>query len=387
MTRRDARVLYVSALGERGGVEVVLLNILRCLDHSQFVPAVVLLQDGPFAREVRDTGTDTWVVQSGRVRNLMSGTRAVLRLRKIIKQERIDVVHTLNAKAHLYGGSAAALSGKPCIYHLHGVPKPSLTRDGVVSLLSLLVPANRTIACSRYVAETFRNCWRSRRDVAVVHNGSLARAKTAQALTIREEFGVPSAVPLIATIGRLQKGKGVHVFLDAASRVMVRCPEARFLVVGGALFGLEQQYPADLRRDAERRGLTRALTFTGYRADIGRFFNATDVVVQASIEPEAFGMVLLEAMAAGRPVIATNHGGPREIVVHGETGFLVPPNRADLLAESILTLVQDPSLRLRMGRAGAARFEAQFLASRMAERLQAIYTELVSRTAVNGRAP
>ena len=168
---------------------------------------------------------------------------------------------------------------------------------------------------------------------------------------------------------------------------MVRCPEARFLVVGGALFGLEQQYPADLRRDAERRGLTRALTFTGYRADIGRFFNATDVVVQASIEPEAFGMVLLEAMAAGRPVIATNHGGPREIVVHGETGFLVPPNRADLLAESILTLVQDPSLRLRMGRAGAARFEAQFLASRMAERLQAIYTELVSRTAVNGRAP
>src|SRR5919109_3063469 len=119
----------------------------------------------------------------------MSGTRAVLRLRKIIKQERIDVVHTLNAKAHLYGGSAAALSGKPCIYQLHGVPKPSLTRDGVVSLLSLLVPANRTIACSRYVAETFRNCWRSRRDVAVVHNGSLARAKNAQALTIREEFG------------------------------------------------------------------------------------------------------------------------------------------------------------------------------------------------------
>src|SRR5205809_7478942 len=103
------RVLYVSPLAERGGVEVVLLSILNSLDRSRFAPAVVLLHNGPLVSEVRSTGTPVWVVEAGRVRKITRALSAVARLARLIRQERIDLVHTMNAKAHMYGGSAAAL--------------------------------------------------------------------------------------------------------------------------------------------------------------------------------------------------------------------------------------------------------------------------------------
>ena len=373
------RVLYVSAAGERGGLEVVLLSILKAVDRSRFTPNVALLEGGPLVGEVRDTDTETWVIEAGRVRNVMRAADAIAHLVRLIKRERIAVVHTMNAKAHLYGGCAAALCGAPCVYHLHGVPRPSPSRDGIVSLLSVIVPAARTIACSRFVADTFRQAWRSRRQVTVVHNGLSPWLRERETRSVREELGIADAEPLVVMIARLQRWKGVHVFVDAAAEVARLCEDARFLVVGGSLFGLERDYPAELRARAERLGLFKALRFVGHQPSTARFFADADVVVHASVEPEPFGMVVLEAMAAGKPVVATDLGGPREIVLDGETGYLIPPNRADLLAESIVTLVQNPELRARMGQVGQIRFTATFVAERMCRELERIYEGLTSR--------
>src|SRR2546430_1687700 len=213
------RVLYVSPLAERGGAEVVLLNILKSLDRSRLTAGVALLQDGPLVSEVRSTGVPVWVVEAGRVRQVTRGVRAVARLARLIRQERIDLVHTMNAKAHLYGGWAAALRGVPCVYHLHGVPRPSLSHDGVVSALSVALPAAGTLACSEFVADSFRKVWRSRRAVKVVWNGLMPSGAAPSAGEVRAEFRIPYAAPLIVTVARLQRGKGIHVFIDAASRV------------------------------------------------------------------------------------------------------------------------------------------------------------------------
>src|SRR5438309_710955 len=201
------RILYVSPVGERGGLEVVLLQILKSLDRSRFAPTLAVLEDGPFVAEVRETGTSTWVIESGRVRNLPRATATIVRLSQLVRLEHIDVVHTMNAKAHLYGGSAAALCGLPCVYHLHGVPRPSLTRDGMVSALSVALPAARTIACSQFVADSFRKVWRSRRAVKVVRNGLMASGAAPSPGQVRAEFRIPDAAPLIVMVARLQRGK------------------------------------------------------------------------------------------------------------------------------------------------------------------------------------
>ena len=376
------RVLYVSPLAERGGVEVVLLNILKSLDRSRLTAGVALLQDGPLVSEIRSTGVPVWVVEAGRVRQITRGVRAVARLARLIRQERIDLVHTMNAKAHLYGGWAAALCRVPCVYHLHGVPRPSLGRDGLVSALSVALPAARTIACSEFVADSFRKVWRSRRAVKVVRNGLVAPRAAPSPDGVRAEFRIPGAAPLIVMVARLQRGKGIHVFIDAAAHVARSRPDARFLVVGGALFGLEPRYALELRQRVATLGLDGAVAFTGHRPDVERFFAAADVVVHAAIEPEAFGMVLVEAMACGKPVIASDSGGPREIVESGVTGLLVPPGDLQRLTRAMLALVGDPERRLRMGEAGAARVRELFSAERMVRQLEDVYQEMVGTQSI-----
>jgi glycosyltransferase involved in cell wall biosynthesis len=365
-------------MGQRGGLEVVLINVLKALDRLRFTPAVALLEDGPFANEIRNLGVETWVIESGRARNVVRAASAIARLIRLIKREEIDVVHTMNSKAHVYGGSAAALCKVPCIYHLHGVPRFRLTRDGILSLLSVLVPARRTVACSAYVAGAFERAWLSRRQALVVRNGVVSECDTMpNGPAVRQDFRIPEKAPLVVMVTRLQRWKGVHVFLDAAARVINQIPEARFMIVGGALFGLEQDYAAELHERVKSLKLGDAVRFVGFRSDVFTFYSAADLVVHCSIEPEPFGMVLLEAMACGKPVVASDSGGPREIVLNGATGLLVPPNDAAGLARAVLTLLDDPERSVRMGQAGATRVREHFSAARMVRQLQAIYGEII----------
>src|SRR2546427_757027 len=200
--------------------------------------------------------------------------------------------------------------------------------------------------------------------------------------TARLEFGIVDEVPLVVIASRLQPWKGVHVFLDSAALVVRQYPEARFMIVGGTLFGLGKDYAAELRRKVDRLGLVHSVVFTGHRADVRRFFAAADIVVHSSIEPDPFPTVLLEAMMCGKPVIASNAGGPREIVDSGVTGLLVPPGDAEHLAQAILTLLGDPERRLRMGQGGAARVREAFSAERMARHLEALYECMVGKKAI-----
>lgn len=371
------KILHVSAGGERGGLEVVLLNILRCTDRSRFLPQVALLDDGPFVKDLQDTGTRIHVMRAGRVRDILKGRKAIARTVRIIRTEGIDLVHTHNAKAHLYGGVAALVAGVPSLYHLHGVPRFTATRDGIVSLLSVVVPATRMVACSTYVAREFGRNWLSRQQPVVVHNGLVLPVSSAgNSRAIREEFGIPEGAAIVVMATRLQRWKGVHVFLDAAALVAGHYPQVYFIIVGGTLFGLERDYPVQLKDQVERLSLGQVVRFVGFQSDVRPFYLAADIVVHSAIEPEPFGMVLLEASACGKPVIASDSGGPPEIIENGVTGLLVQPNNATRLAQAILGLLCDPELRNRMGRAGAVRVLQFFTAERMVQQIQSLYEAL-----------
>jgi glycosyltransferase involved in cell wall biosynthesis len=162
-------------------------------------------------------------------------------------------------------------------------------------------------------------------------------------------LGVPKDAPLIATIGRLQRGKGQHVFLRAAQSVLRERPDARFLIVGSALFGVDDQYPDELFKLAQELGLRGRAVFEAYRNDVPTVLAACDILVIPSITPEGFGMTTLEGMAAGRAIVATNIGATPELIQDGRTGLLVRPDSPADLANAVLRLLANPAMRYEFG--------------------------------------
>lgn len=136
-------------------------------------------------------------------------------------------------------------------------------------------------------------------------------------------------------------------------------PDARFLLVGDAIFG-EKSFVDELKEMCRELGVAEKVVFTGFRDDVPGIMRSIDLLVHASTLPEPFGMVLIEAMAACRPVVATRAGGVQEIVDNGVTGILVPPRDEDAMARAIIEILSDGGLRQRMGEAGLRRVEERF---------------------------
>lgn len=187
---------------------------------------------------------------------------------------------------------------------------------------------------------------------------------------VRTDAGVSPDAPLVSLIARFQDVKGHDVFQAMARRVAAAIPEARFVVAGENVHGqsADDTYKARILAAHHDDPLLRErLVYLGFRPDAERVIAASDVVVCAS-QFESYGMVNVEAMACGVPVVSTRRGGPSETVVNGETGYLVDAGDDAALAERTITLLRDPALRKRMGAAGRARVEARFAAEVMARR-------------------
>jgi glycosyltransferase involved in cell wall biosynthesis len=195
----------------------------------------------------------------------------------------------------------------------------------------------------------------------------------------RVALGAQPDTPVVGVVCRLDAWKGVDVFLRAVARVRTQGHETRFVVVGGAIEG-QKAYARELEGLARNLGLVDVVQFTGWRyepSDMPDVYRALSLVVLPSLQPEPFGIVLIEAMATGLPVIATDHGGPREVCVDGETGLLVPPNDPDRLADAMRWMLDHPDRARAMGQAGRRRAEALFDLSQTVRSVEAVYGELL----------
>src|SRR5262249_1505501 len=197
---------------------------------------------------------------------------------------------------------------------------------------------------------------------------------TRPAALTRAAFGVPNSSPCFGIVGLLVPWKGQDIFLRAAKRVFEKVPEAYAFVIGGPHSG-SRDYQESLHTKATELGIADRLIFTGYRADVPDMLRLLDVVAHASVKPEPFGRVIAEAMAMGRPVVATNAGGPTEIIEDGRTGFLVPPQDDEALAARIITLLQDPAMAERIGEAGRRTVVERFSAESHARGVKDVYMQ------------
>jgi glycosyltransferase involved in cell wall biosynthesis len=370
-------VLYILAAGERGGAEVVFLNIVENLNRNLFEPFVIALSDGPFISELHDHGLTPIVLKTNRIRSIKGFFEITKFIRGFIESEQIDVVHCNGTFSQIYGGYAAARMGIPCIYHLHDSVEWSWNAQGLVHLLAQMsFPVGRLfsrkpvrmefIAVSKYVAEKFQHSWGWRKNLRVIHN----------AIRVSNAITTANQNPRVIWIGRLQRWKGAHIFVKAAEIIHTNHPEVEFKVVGGTLFGIEPEYEKELHTLAKSLNIGNSLKFVGHQSSVDTFIKTAEIVVHSSIHPEPFGLVILEAMAAGKTVIASNEGGPLEIVDDEVTGLLIPPNDPQELADAIIKLLQDKALRTRMGQAAQERIEKDFNPSKMIHALESIYSEL-----------
>jgi glycosyltransferase involved in cell wall biosynthesis len=274
--------------------------------------------------------------------------------------------------ADLYGGLAARLAGVPAVVSTRHNDDP-FRRGWAMRAVGRVVGRNcdRVIAVSRHLAAFTRQIEGvAAHKIRSVYYGLTPVPPTGSRAEIRRELALPADGPVVATVGRLTEQKGHAYLLRAWALVTAARPEARLVVVGD---GPLRERLATLARAL---GVFDAVRFTGWRRDATEIVEAADAYAHPSLW-EGFGLALLEAMAAGKPVVASRVSTIPEIVVDGETGWLVAPRDGPAMARSLLKLLNDPVGAHRMGQTGCRRVLTCFDAERMVRATEAVYEEIL----------
>ncbi len=304
----------------------------------------------------------------------------------ILRREKPDVVHTHKSKAGLLGRLAAFLAGVPVRIHtfhghvFRGYFSPLVSRLVVMTEQMLALITDRIFVVGDQLkvemTDTYRLC--APEKILVVPLGldlgsfaDAARPGGGARELIRKSLGVPADRKLAGIVGRLTKIKNHGLFLEAARRVLETRTDTGFVIVGGG------ECEAELKALAGKLGIAQRVHFLGFRTDTAPIYAALDAVLLTS-DNEGTPVTLIEAGAAGLPVISTDVGAVRTVVLDGETGFVVPPGDAAQLAARLNRLLDDPELSRRLGAAGQRHVLANFSIERLCDTLGRLYEELVA---------
>lgn len=394
-------VLFFDHTARMGGGEVSLFNLVTHIDRSKIEPVVVLASDGELREKLRAAGVETHVLPLGEEvievrKDSLSSARAVSgaqikqllvyiwRLRGFMRARGAQIVHANSLKADLIAAAAARLAGIPIIWHVRDriaedyLP-PLATR--AFRLLCRTLPTF-VIVNSNATLQTLQLPRQRRARViynGVVHDGLPPEEFNVES-SLREHSTIQSNpdAPLIGLVGRISPWKGQDIFLRAASQVVQHFPGAKFQIIGSPLFG-EEDYEREVRALCTELGLDERVEWTGFRRDVPQLVANLDLLVHASKTGEPFGQVVVEAMMASKPVVATDGGGIPEIVMNGETGLLVPMNDADAMASAILEMLSDPVAAQKMGERGQRRAREHFSIMRTSHKIGRVYDHLLLR--------
>lgn len=372
------KVLFTMTLPERlSGAENILWTFLRHVDRARIDPVCACVE-GPFADELEAMGVRTLRLPRGRLRQLPKTARSIARLRGMLRAERPDLIVNWLTKAQLYGGPAALLArmGDRNAWWQLDFPDG---RPG--DRLATLLPSAFVGACSDAVAREQGELWPHRRSFGVLPGIDDPRRVSPEELAhLRESLGIAPGAHVVGILGRLIPWKGQHHFIEAVAGIRASGSDVHGVVVGGDAHSLAPAYPAEVARLARTLGVSDSITFTGHVPDPGRYVQLMDVCVSASAR-EPFGLVVVEAMALGVPVVAVDAGGPAEAIESGRSGVLVPSGSATDLRTGIEPLLADDARRAAIGAGGRERYLERFTAERMTRAMVARLEEAINEDA------
>ncbi len=353
------RITFLDHCAAWSGGEIALLRLVEALDPATV--SVVLGEDGPLVGALEDAGIDVRVVPlAARTNRLDRGAAArvpltsivdvaryVLQLRRVLREDRPDVVHCNSLKSGIYGCLAARLAGVPVVWHVRDRIAPDYLPTAVVRLVRflLLVLPDLVLVNSETTRATLGPVVRR----VVPHHVLDDPYRPTRDVSART---TPADPPRVALIGRLSPWKGQQVFLDAVESLQSKGIRVDARLYGSALFG-EDEYADQVVRRARSVGV-RVDSFAG---DVGEVLADLDVVVNASVIPEPFGQVVVEAIAHGVPVVVPDAGGPAEIVRDGVDGATFRSGDGAALAETLVAVLHSDELYARLSAGGLRRAE------------------------------
>jgi len=368
------RILQVAYKSQIYGGEKVLLDLVRGLMAKGHELFVACPSDGPLTEALRAEGAGVFVVPMGKTYDF----RGILRLYTILRKYRIDVVHSHGLLVNILSRVASYLAGTHVSISTAHIPlnlKSGRQAQNVFEKMMIpyyLILDNLTslfndkiIAVSHAVRNDLIEQGVNPEKIEVVQNGIDVNF-TGEHNCKRERRFENNGNPIVGTITRLSPQKDLETLLKAAALVIKGVPNAKFLVIGD---GEERE---KLQSLAENLGLHDSVAFLGYRDDARALLKTFDIFALSSLW-EGLPIVVLEAMEAGKPVVATAVDGVREVVEHGKTGLLVKTERPDLMADSVIKLINDPDLANRMGQRGRGRIKRFFSINRVINTVEQIY--------------
>ena len=370
------RVLHVLATLLPGGTEISVLRLVSALNPSRYQVEVAWLRGEPaLAEDFRAAGIDVVpMAMRGKI-----DPACLLRLRRHVARGRFDVVHTHMDVADFYGALAGRLGGARCVVASKHAPDEFRTRRTwkryPFMALERLAYAmeDAVIVVSEAQASFLESAERlPRRKMVVIGHGIDGVSPSASRPVAMRAPGLPAFDPLVGAVGRLSHEKGQVVLLRALPAILAAFPRAGLVLAG------DGPSRPELESEARRLGISEHAVFLGFRGDVPALLGAFDLFVQPSMY-EGFGISLLEAMAAGLPIVASRVGGIPEIVEDGTTGVLVPPQRPEALAAAIVGLLRDRDEARRLGEAAARSARERHSLQSVAAKVDALYREILER--------
>lgn len=389
------RVLYVEGNpdGTVGGSFILMMDLILGLDRSRFEPIAVFRFENFVADRLREAGVEVIInpphtpVVFGKssfsplllpVQKFLNFLRGFVapacRYAALLRRRRIDLVNLNNSITRNHPWMlAACLTRTPCITHEMGINQSysSLSR-----FLGLRLDA--VISLSHAIHDAMKSRGADLPNVTVIHCGiDVSRYRQVESpADLRRKHGIPDCAPVIGVVGNLRGWKGQETIVRATGILRRKYPDIRCVLAGGET-PADAPYVARLRSIAAELGIEDNVLFVGFQRNAIDYMRLMDVVAHTSTSPEPFGIVTLEAMSLGKPLVSTTIGGPAEVVVNGETGLLVEPGKPELLADALDSLLADPQAAAEMGRRGRQRLDAEFSLERNLRRTLQVYERVL----------
>lgn len=375
-----------------GASKIFLITVLLLRDEGHYVH-VVLSEEGILADEIRKEGIAVSIVRLGILRRKYFNARGLMNRLQVIRNARRELLKLVkeNRINHVYSNTTAVLVGawvakREKIFHTWHIHEIITRPQWLGAILGKIVGtySDQVIVVSQAV-HAFWNTYISDGLIKVVYNGiDYAPYLYPGPPTIREEFSIDHNTTLIGMVGRVSHWKGQSYFLEIAAKLNQSHPGLSFVIVGDAFPGSEDLIE-EMKRKIKDLGLEEKVTTLGFRKDVPEIMAALDIFVLPSILPDPLPTVVLEAMASGKPVVATAHGGASEMVKANETGYLIPWDSASGAAEKLSVLVEDEELRKKMGERGKERVLKHFSLEAFRRKIGECFSEARSLSAPNRR--
>lgn len=389
------KILFISHESSLYGAQISLLQLLNGINRDIYELFVITDNDGPLVEEVRKIGiavlisdVSRWITDSGSksfrnfgglVKSLPSSVR---RITKFIEAQKIDVVYT-NTVTCIGGAIAAKIKKKAHIWHIRENIRNNLNNASYIPkrLIPFVVAffSDQIITNSYSLRADFFN--EAIKKIDIVYNGiNVERFSGYIKGILKKDLSIGEDKKLIGIIGGVFPNKGHETFLRAAQLIKKQFPNVVFIVVGDG----QNSFLLKLKHLSQKLGIYDSVYFLGWRGDIEKIMQDIDLLIVAS-EQETFSRVVIEAMAAAKPVVSTRCGGPEEIIVNGVTGLLVPVGDAERMTTATVRILTNNSLSESFGKAGRERAESVFSEKRYVSSIETLILKTVRGTESGGR--